>query len=641
MRKADIKSKAGRVAIVLMTVLGCNLSGADISAVNSPFQPAWESLTAHKNPEWFRDAKFGIYTHWGPVTVGSENAPRNVGQYYGRDLYDRTKPEFEYHKKTFGDQSTVGYKDIIPLFKAEKFDADAWADLFARAGAKFAGPVAVHHDNFAMWNSEVTPWNAAKMGPHRDIVGELGAAIKARGMKFVTTFHHAYAWGYFDKSFEFDGADPKNAKLYGSVHLPGSYSPTKEYRDQWLGMVNEVVTKYQPDMLWFDFEWTAYISPEYQRRMFADYYNWAARNNRESMVAIKNPRVLKFTGVLDIECGREDRLTPYPWLTDTVLADWFNNKATPYRTLDYMVQMLVDIVSKNGCMMLDVSPNADGTIPEQAKKVLLGMGDWLKINGEAIYSTRPWIIYGEGPTPSAKSGSYNEAHDKPFTPQDLRFTTKGDTLYAIALGWPEDRKLQIRSLAPAAGKIKSVSLLGSSARLEWTQTADGLQVTLPETKPCENAFTLKIDAGKLQHFDADESAVEPGADGSVLLAPDDARLHGEQICIDKKGDDTFLCNWGDPSEWPSWAIHFRSAGRYEVILSYSGDLGDSELVVDLAGQKLSGTARKTDGWYAFQTLKLGTIELTKPGKQELGLRARDAAQWKAINVRDVTLKKIH
>jgi len=471
---------------------------------HGPYQATWESLKTHQDPDWFRDAKLGIYTHWGPITVATDPAPAGM-EWYGRELYDPKNPAFAYHKKRFGDQHAVGYKDVIPHFHAERFNADEWAELFARSGAKFAGPVAVHHDNFAMWDSALTRWNSKAMGPRRDITGELEAAIRKRGMKFLTTFHHGFAWRYFEPAFTFDAADGKNADLYTEPHGPKD-PPSSRFQDTWLAMVDEVLDRHQPDLIWFDFELNAVITPAYQRQMFASVYNWAAVNHREIGVTHKFREIHQNTGILDFERGREDRLTPYPWLTDTALGPWFHHEVLGYRSTDELVDVFVDIVSKNGCLLLNVGPRADGTIPEKAKPILLGIGDWLKVNGEAIYGTRPWTVFGEGPTRMQKRGGFTEDQEKAFTARDIRFTTRGDVLYAIALAWPESGQLVVRSLPQAAGSVLDVRLLGHPAMLEWSQTDAGLVVKLPASKPCDYAYVLKISASHLQAAGGESAA---------------------------------------------------------------------------------------------------------------------------------------
>jgi len=390
------------LALLAAVLIGCAHTVHARTSGARRYESTWESLTKHTDPEWFRDAKFGIYTHWGPVTVGAEDGPGGV-QWYGRNMYVPDSPTFKYHRKRFGDQNKVGYKDIVPLFNPKKFDAEAWAELFAAAGAKFAGPVVIHHDNYAMWDSAFTKWDSMDQSPKRDFTAELEKAIRKHNMKFIATFHHAFAWRYFEPALKFDAADGKHAGLYCQPRKLGS-PPSKQYMDKWLGMVNEVVEKYQPDLTWFDFGLSSVITPDYQQRMFADYYNWAQKNGRKVGVAHKHRNIHQHTGILDFERGREDRLTPYPWLTDTSVGPWFHQKSSSFKTVNELVDVLVDIVSKNGCMLLNVGPQADGAVPEKGRKILRGIGAWLKVNGQAIYNTRPWQTFGEGPTSNSGGG---------------------------------------------------------------------------------------------------------------------------------------------------------------------------------------------------------------------------------------------
>jgi alpha-L-fucosidase len=457
-----------------------------------PFKPDWASLHSHRDPEWFRNAKFGIYTHWGPVTVGSSYCPGDQ-EWFGRQMYQPNEPAFQYALKHFGDQHKFGFKDLIPRFTGEKFSADEWADIFVRAGAKFAGPVAVHHDNFALWNSSLTRWNSVAMGPHRDVVGELERAYRKRGMRFVTTFHHSFTWEYYEPAFKYDAADPQYSDLYTYPHAPDA-PPTRDYQDMWLAKVYEVLVKYRPDLIYFDFGFGQVITPEYQKKLFATAYDWSGRHDREIAVTQKDRAIAAHTGILDFERGREDRVTAFPWLTDTALGSWFYVASAGSRSAQSTVGILVDIVAKNGCMMLDIGPKIDGTLPEEGVEVLLGVGRWLSKNGEAIYGTRPWTVYGEGPTKNA-GGPFSEEKEKPYSAQDIRFTTKNNTLYAILLGWP-GRETVISSLTPSRqlwfGPIRNVRMLGIADPLAWSQEPSGLRVRLPEARPGKYAYVLKV-----------------------------------------------------------------------------------------------------------------------------------------------------
>ncbi|HPA18435.1 MAG TPA: alpha-L-fucosidase [Verrucomicrobiae bacterium] len=606
-----------------------------------PYRAEWSSLKAHKDPEWFRDAKLGIYTHWGPVTVGAEDGPGGV-QWYGKSMYEPKSPTFKYHRERYGDQNAVGYKDMIPKFTAERFNAEEWADLFARCGARFAGPVAIHHDNFAMWDSRVTRWNSAAMGPRRDITAELEKAIRARGLRFLTTFHHGFAWRYFEPSFKFDGTDVRNADLYTDAHEPNA-PPNGRFLDRWLALVSEVLYRYQPDLIWFDFELEAVITPDYQRRMFATTYNWAEQQGRQIGVAHKHRNIHEHTGILDFERGREDRLVPYPWLTDTSVGPWFHQKSEKYKTVNQLVDVLVDIVSKNGSMLLNVGPAADGTIPDQGRQLLLGLGEWLRVNGEAIYGTRPWAVYGEGPTRQSKGGGFSERADRDFTPEDVRFTSRGDVLYAIVLGWPAKREVIVRSLALAAGRVKGVRLVGHEGAMDWSQTAEGLVVKLPAERPSEHALALEVRGDGLAPapLPKADTAVEPSADGSVSLEPGRADLHGRRLRVESRHDHDYLAAWDDPADWASWTFRVTAKATFEVSVVCSTPIRDTDFIVDVAGQQFRGTAMKTAGWYDYLTVSVGRVEVS-PGREiPVSIRAADPQKWHAINIRGIRFSDVN
>ena len=415
-------------------------------------------------------------------------------------------PERKHHEATYGPLEKFGYKDFIPMFTGEKFNADEWADLFQKAGARFAGPVAEHHDGFSMWDTKYSEWNAAKMGPKKDIVGLLSKAIKKRDMKFVTAFHHAENWFYFANwNKGYDNSDPRYSGLYGPIHEQAAL-PNKEFLDRWEGKMKEVIEKYGPDFVWFDFG-LQLVPDWYKQDFLAYYYNWAAAQKKEVVVTYKGHHLPPGTGLLDLELGQEAALTYYEWITDSTVDDgsgWGYVKGLGFRSVDHLVDNLVDRVSKNGYLLLNVGPKPDGTIPEEAKERLLGMGQWLKVNGEAIYGTTPWEIAAEGPSqmpPPRTTGNrgFNDRNVPVYTGQDIRFTVKDNILYATALDWPGEKVL-IKSFAPSGrswgglypSEIVSITMLGDGKPLKWDMTKEGLVVETPKTKPCDYAFVFKI-----------------------------------------------------------------------------------------------------------------------------------------------------
>jgi alpha-L-fucosidase len=464
-----------------------------------PYRASWNSLSTRKTPQWLREGKFGIYTHWGVYSVPAQGPNAT---WYANQVYTKPDgPERKYHEEHYGKLEKFGYKDFIPMFTGEKFNTDEWAELFSKAGAKFAGPVAEHHDGFSMWDTKYSEWNAAKMGPKRDIVGELSVAVKKHNMKFLTAFHHAENWFYFptwDKRY--DCGDPKYSGLYGPVHPEGAL-PDKAFLDRWEGKIREVIDKYDPDFIWFDFG-LELVPDSYKQDLLAYYYNQAAAHGKEVVVSYKFNNLPPGAGLLDLELGQEADITPFDWITDTSVDDgqgWGFVRGLGFKSADNLVDNLVDRVSKNGYLLLNVGPKPDGTIPEEAKERLLEMGKWLKVNGEAIYGTTCWEIAGEGPTKLEKTGAFNEQNHMSYTGKDIRFTVKDNILYAIALDWPGESVL-IQNLAPRSttwaglypAEIASVTMLGDGKELKWEMTEDGMKIQTPPKRPCDYAFVFRI-----------------------------------------------------------------------------------------------------------------------------------------------------
>ena len=478
---------------------------SSLTSCQAPFSADWPSLLHYKIPTWYEDAKFGIFIHWGVYSV-----PAFRSEWYPRNMYKSGSPEFEHHIATYGPHAQFGYKDFIPQLTGSKFDAAEWADLFKKSGAKYVMPVAEHHDGFAMYDSSFTRWKATEMGPKRDVVGELAEAVRAEGMVFTLSSHRAENWFFFNGGREFDSDvnNPEFADLYGpaQAYAPpppsrGSHKhdretqpfPDEAFLEGWLGRTCELVDKYRPQVVWFDW-WIHHVAFEpYLQKFAAYYYNRGIEWGIGVAINYKYHAFPEGSAVFDIERGQLDGIRPLFWQTDTAVSksSWGYTRDQEYKTACSVIGDLVDIVSKNGSLLLNVGPRSDGSIPEEDKAILLEIGTWLAVNGEAIYGTRPWTIFGEGPTQVAQ-GAFSDTMRKDFTSEDIRFTAKGDTLYAIVLAWPESGEVFVKSLPESARKVKFLRLLGSPDALAWRQTAEWLSVTLPAARPCEHAFALEI-----------------------------------------------------------------------------------------------------------------------------------------------------
>ncbi len=479
----------------------------DVDKVNSqgPYRADWQSLETYKVPDWYKDAKFGIFLHWGVYSV-----PAFGSEWYPRQMYIQGSPEYKHHIATYGTQDKFGYKDFIPMFKAEKFDPAAWARLFKDSGAKYVVPVFEHHDGFTMYDSGLSDWTAVKMGPHRDLVGDLAKAVRAEGLHLGASSHrveHNFFLGV-GRTLPSDINDPKYAAFYGPAHtwlenkmrtpLANDFSyVSPEWTHDWLARSAEIIEKYHPDVVFFDW-WIGQPSVRTDLTRFAAfYYNYSLKNGGPvGVITYKDYAMQENSAVLDIERGQLAGIRPQYWQTDTSVSNksWGYIENDTFKTPQFIVHQLIDVVSKNGNLLMNLGPRSDGTIPDEVQQVLRDVGSWLQLNGDAIYGTRPWRIYGEGPT-QVVEGSFNDTNTRPYTPGDFRFTTKGGILYAIELGWPENPEAVIHTLKTAsAGEqpVESIELLGSDGKLKFQQQDDGLHIQLPAQAPGKYAYVFKI-----------------------------------------------------------------------------------------------------------------------------------------------------
>ena len=480
-----------------------HLAKIDAVIQAGPFTDSWASLAGHGIPAWYQQAKFGIFIHWGVYSV-----PAFGSEWYPRNMYVEGSKEYLHHLATYGPHKTFGYADFIPMFTGERFDAGQWADLFAEAGARYVMPVAEHHDGFQMYDSALSGWNAAKMGPCRDVVGEIKAAVEKRGMVFCASSHRAENYWFFNGCRTFDSGlqDIRFQEPYGyaspdiqreltqDIHSAG---PSQEHLAEWLVRTCEIVDKYQPKVVWFDWWVQNMAFKPWLRRFAAYYYNCAEQWGEQVAINYKFDAFAYQSAVFDIERGQLSGIRPLLWQNDTAVAknSWGYTKNNDFKNPVDLVCDLIDIVSKNGCLLLNVGPKSDGTITAEDQDVLRKIGRWLKVNGESIYGTTFWNTFGEGST-EVPEGAFTDVGRAKFTSEDLRFTYKAPCLYANVLSWPEDNRIRIFSLKKNSrhflGHIENVEMLGFAGPVHFEQTDEALEIRVGGEIRTQYPVCLKI-----------------------------------------------------------------------------------------------------------------------------------------------------
>ena len=469
------------------------LQKVDQIIAKGPYKPTWDSLMEAPVPRWFKQRRLGIFIHWGVYSV-----PAYSNEWYSRNMYIPGEDAYEYHLKTYGPHKDFGYKDFIPMFRAEKFDAGAWMDLFKRAGAGYVMPVAEHHDGFQMYDSDLSRWNSVQMGPGRDLVGEWKAAAQQRDLQLCLSTHRAEHWFFMSHGKEYD-SDVKDPMVKGDFYWPAmperdhfdkfsQPAPDEEYLNDWLARTAELVLRYQPKLLYFDW-WIQHSAfKPYLQKLAAFYYNCGKQWGEDVMICYKHDAMMFGSGIMEVERGSLADAKPYPWQTDTAVArnSWCHTQNLVYKSGNEIIINLIDIVSKGGNLLLNVGPKADGSIPDGDRKILEELAAWMDVNGEAIHGAKCWRRFSEGPVHAAE-GQFQDGKEVAYTSRDYRFTVNHGAIYAVCLKCPEDGNFMVESLRGAVnhnlpvfqGIIRDVKILGYDGAMTWHQDAEGLHVSAP------------------------------------------------------------------------------------------------------------------------------------------------------------------
>jgi alpha-L-fucosidase len=621
----------------------------ELPLAQGPFQPTKASLDElYECPEWFADAKFGFWAHWGPQCVG-------LNGWYAKRLYDPSTEAYPRHVKQFGHPSKVGYKDILPLFTADKFDPEGLMAEFKEMGARLFLAMGVHHDNYDMWNSKYHRWNSVKIGPHKDIVGLWQQAAKKQGLRFGVSEHLAPSFDWWnpnkmsDKAgplagVPYDGIDPANWDLYHPPH-PGDQEMQagfgaeinkypEWFKEHWYRRMYDLLTTYQPDFVDeddFGLPW----GDAYASKLVANYYNQSAAAHNGRTEAVWCGRAGNGKGVISYnEFALPKQTWRYPWAQGTSTTDWFWSGNTP-PSVQTLVKTMVEVICRNGNFIVSFPQRADGTVPEDHMDVLRELGKWVRMNEAGIFGTRPWRLLGEGPT-TIPYDRY-KPHENYFKKEDIRFTRKDGVIYAFLMN-PSDDNVLIRSLGKKArladGVPQAVRLLGFEGKLSWSQEEEGLKVQLPQEWVGRTVPVLEIRG--LAAWDGD---IRPGLDGQLLLETTQARLNGQKL-LQTFGRE-FIDNWNDPADWMSWdKVNILDPGEYDVTIFGGGLRADVPYRLTIGDKELTGTAPSSGEWGKGVVFPAGTITIDKAGVYPVTLRAGSTQNWGGLQIFNVTLKRV-